>query len=765
MSNAFKSYTENITPAQFENNQIAQSRMEWVDQPLHDKTVVLVKTPECAHKELNSKGELDIEMRPTILIPEGLTLDVELEKKPIHKRFASTVSMKVGPRLRSLPALQIVGKVVGLLPENPSRKLAFARRDAVVDAIKSKISVRGGSTYTLGRLRDNLPRKGAVVSRPITREEAVTAIRRSGQSLDNVPVQLLNPFPIVSTEDTQGIKVNVKAESGFPVLASWDSPGAPEMIMGLALGALEDLKVAYRADKVNGVWNQIREWEHTKPWLVACRGKCKADYYSQQKIENLQMRFYNAVPRQMMLLMQQATQVLEEQSRNLLMQVDGTSAQGLSLVRGGASDLVDALDVQLMMKGFAYAHVGDDTLCAVVGYGMIIIFSLDCSSFDLTQHADATEEVHKGLRDELAKVDPVAAQLWYAYMRERLVVTHRNMVYHFRHAGPSGMPMQSKVNDVIMEVVCTRLFEHPEVVADKEALDRRLQEIGRELHLKIRLEDYEAVKGARTLREALEEVSFLFIGYRFYAENKNVYVFADLPRSMAQFPFPSGTWEKKQHTFEAKEAMRVGSIIMNMGRPPQGLRHVFEVLKANAVALLDNAIAEFGDIDDPSLKWACQNNPYGAAAQPSMVGLREALTNMEGLWSCTQEEVELPGTSVMLTDWASMMDEQDKEDAAKAGRRYVPRPGADVRLMSLKKLRVRAKAVATHPATIANLGRPAPTAVWGPDKPKRDITEPALRRRGGGRTARTDQTFYDDESESGWEQESDDREYDDYYQE
>jgi hypothetical protein len=718
--------------------------MSYENENEYVKSFILMKTPEMFHAYWSRGGEPDVEKRPSITIPLELTRCAQLQAAPPHKRFAKTQIGKVSGRRRSFFAMNILKYAYPQLPEEGSRKVDYASRVKVARMMRAKIAVDGGAENTVGRLALAYPKKGSSVSRPPTDQEVEEAIRRCGLDLSKLPPSVLRPFPIITEEGIMGIKVNKNATSGFPVIAKITEDGVLELVLRLAYTMRLDLDRAYKADKVYGVWNQVREWEETQPWLVACMGKCKADCYSQEKIEKFMMRFYNAFPRQVVLLMQQTTQVMEEQARNMLQMAGGTSAQGMTLVRGGASDLVDMLDIMLMKEGYAYTHVGDDTWCAVKVPGRVILFSLDCSNFDITQHADATIKIHEKLRDQLSLVDPVAAQLWYAFMRERLVVTKANLAYQWKHGGPSGSPMQSKVNDVYMDVFCQRVMEDPLIATDKEALEKRLQLLGEQLHLKVRLEDYEVVEKVTTIREALHEVSFLYIGYRFYAENNKVYVFADIGRSLAQFPYPGLKWTQKRTEFEVNEGMRMGSILVNMGRPPQELKKFFDTMKANVVALLEKVIAEYGDVKDEKLAWAIAANPWGAESQPGLVGLREAITNMDVLWSETQNEEPLPSSSQLLTDWSDMMDEQDKNAAEEGGYRYVARPGASLKLANLKQLRVRAKTLATHPATLANLGRPAPTSSWGPDKPKRDLSEPVLSKRSGGKSLRKDNTFYDD---------------------
>jgi len=64
--------------------------------------------------------------------------------------------------------------------------------------------------------------------------------------------------------------------------------------------------------------------------------------------------------------------------------------------------------------------------------------------------------------------------------------------------------------------------------------------------------------------------------------------------------------------------------------------------------------------------------------------------------------------------------------------------------------RVKAKPPTTHPATISNVGRPPPTSVWGPDKPKKLTSEErrALLRTAHQNISALDEIGWSDHSES-----------------
>jgi len=472
----------------------------------------------------------------------------------------------------------------------------------------------------------------------------------------------------------------------------------------------------------------VREAERARPWLVAVRGKAKADYYSQEKVVGAKMRFYNAFPRQVMLLMQQATQVMEQNARNILTG-GGHSGIGVSLVRGGAADLVGVLDLQLRARGRAYVHVGDDSWVVLRDekLGRVHMFALDCSNFDLTQHGSVTKAVHEAVHAELRCVDAISADLWLAYARERLVVVTGSLVRRFRHAGPSGMPLQSKVNDVLMDVMVSRtLLELGEPAWSEDQVARAVEKVGRGMGFTVRLEQYWSGQ-ATSLVEALEQRPFLFIGYYFHVRGGQVLVCCDVPRTFAQVPFPSLRWCKSDKELQVMEAMRLGSICLNLGMPTRDLEASFAAFRGAAVQLIERTVGAFGDSADERLRWAVQESPFGTATLPSLSGLLRVLrAGPEHLWA--ERDVELPSHSSWLpatTSWAEEMDREEEEEAAALGL-SLARPLADLSVRAVTLPRGR---VPTHPVTAHNDGRPPPTAVWTPARPPREAPAPSRRGR------------------------------------
>jgi hypothetical protein len=576
--------------------------------------------------------------------------------------------------------------------------------------MKDTFLVDFGAEGTLGRLELAYPKRGdPPPPTPITAEEAQMALLHTGWNRNETPPRPL-PLNKLSPEG-EAVTVNPNSDNGFPVLSKWKDEEAAEKCMALALEIRKELDTRKKTP-----WEWVRMMEACNPEMVACRGKGKADYYRSEKIAAARGRFYNAFPRQVLLIMQQATQPFERACSGITDSYLSRTASGLTLVRGGAADLINAMERQLGETGFAYVHMGDDTFVAMKVGEHIILFALDCSNFDLTQHSSVTKEIHEALYRELARIDAISAGLWHAYARERLVVVNTTIVRKFKHAGPSGMPMQSKVNDMLMDVMIMRLIsevtalhaEHPEM------MDALIQKVGSGLGFKVRLEQFRRAR-ASTIKEALEQESFLFLGYYFHVVDGMVAVHCDIARTFSQIPYPTLKWIKKDSEILTMEAMRIGSIAQNLGIPSPELRKTFDAMRSYAVSLVEKAIHEGGDITSDRLIWAVSDNPFGSSIVPSLSGLLRVLQrNPEVLWLG-----ELPSTSILIENWAEQVEEDELVEA------FEGRQVAVARVRSVRPIRTRP--IPTHPVTEKNDGRPAPTAVWGPDKPKRRVALDRLR--------------------------------------
>ncbi len=278
------------------------------------------------------------------------------------------------------------------------------------------------------------------------------------------------------------------------------------------------------------------------------------------------------------------------------------------------------------------------------------------------------------------------------------------------------MPLQSKVNDMLMDVLLFRLEEIGRDAAwkerDEDWWDAVIQQEGAALGLRVRVEQFEET-AASTVREALSRVPFLFIGYYFHVKGGRVVPCADMPRTMAQAPYPNQKWQKSDKDLLVVEAMRLGSMYLSAGVPPLELEPAFEVWRTEAIAMLEQAIAKAGDVSDERLAWATGSGVFGPDGEKSLSGLKRVLeAGTERGW--IEREAELVSTSelVPVTHLMSWADQVEAELAPTE--QFVP-PA----MTGIKARHVRPRPISTHPATLSNSGRPPPTAVWGPDKAPR----------------------------------------------
>jgi hypothetical protein len=687
-----------------------------------------------------------------------LSREHTLEQGVIQKRgdpplaLASKGVMVTRPR--SKYAKEVVNAAFKALPEE-----GFLSRAVVAASMVDKFFADGGAENALGRLERAYPQTGTHHLEAITAAEAAQALRECGIDMSLIPSAALRPFPLVPREDgTAGVMVNPKSENGFPTLGRWetDEGAVARMCMGYAVRLRNDLEQVSKMGP-DAVVQYVHAQARANPLFFAVKGKAKADYYTAAKLTNAMMRFYNVFPRHVLLNMQVATQVLEGNARHIGVDWTLHTGVGLTLVRGGAQTLVSALDRQLEKHGYAFVHVGDDSWVALKRkvrgepYSSVIMFALDCSNFDLTQHADGTLEVHAAIRRELARTDKVAAALWYAYARGRRVVVAHGLNRWWRHAGPSGMPLQTKVNDMLMHVMCRRtVTELARGALDESRVAQVVESVGSGMGFRVRLEQFSSTV-ADTLMEAVSQVPFLFIGYYFHVRDGGVRCMADVPRTFAQVPYPATKWAKTHGELMVREAMRLGSICLNLGLPTLAHEPALEAFRAQADALLSRVIRDYGDVNNPALRWAVQQNPWGADTIPSLSGLQQALRrDPKLLW--LGEVLVAPRAEPSSSNWADLAEEEEASEA-QAAHATVERP---LPVLGVRPRRIPEGRVATHPATRANDGRPPPTAVWGPDLPPR-YRELRVRVPRGRRAEWEGQLAYESDSSAQWEADDEER--------
>jgi hypothetical protein len=665
-------------------------------------------------KALNQEiGKLDMGNAYSFYVPKEHTVD---ERVLMSKGPALGVAQLSGapPRKRSAFAVEGLFRMYPELPEEH----AFGGKRAVGEAMESKIFATCDTRGTLGRLLKDYPATTRERSRrPVTAEEAQVSVRSCGLDISG---QSVEPKEFLGIDPADAIKINTKSSNGFPVLGSAFEGEAKALVVPLYLSYRQKFE-SYQKDlegmeKIEEYIRTAEEDPRTLPYF-ACLGKCKGDMYSVEKYMKAQMRFYNVVPRHLMLYMQEATQAVEDVALNILDTWSGScysqinrdrcggfchSFGGVALTSNGAERLVEALQEQLSTEGLAFVHMGDDSwvilLLTVAGQKYVLMFALDCTSFDLTQEAAVTEQVHRALRSVLAHVQTGSAAVWHAYMRQRVVVLAGALTKRFFHGGPSGMPMQSKVNDTLMDVLIRRVVKkiNVEELLSEGSLDALLQEQGKSMGFKVRLEQYSCVPLPEEFEEesvmwALMHNPFLFVGFYFYVQGERVQVFCDLPRSLAQLAYPTQRWIGDKDHLKTYEAVRLGSVALSQGVPPEELRPAYEKLREYALGLLSEAKAT---------NFATER----ATMEAPWVELDTSLNGLHAALSLGPESVWLHQKSKYATLYPKVS--------------LVGRP---VKLVAPREHT--ATSYDAHMPTRFNAGRPPPDTFWGAEKQPRAAEE------------------------------------------
>lgn len=213
------------------------------------------------------------------------------------------------------------------------------------------------------------------------------------------------------------------------------------------------------------------------------------------------------------------------------------------------------------------------------------------------------------------------------------------------------MPMQSKVNDVLMEILISRfmrnVMDHPEKEGTAEEFEGRMKAVGSRMGLVLKIEQFHRFEGVSTVRDALAIRPFLFVGYYFWrSEDQFVYPFIDLPRTMAQMAYPSGKWTASNKMFLRTEAMRLTSIAMGSGIAPPQLRTAQMALFQECERLLVAAIGSVDNPDEPDerLVWATQVAPLAMSGDTialfaaSLKGLQRAFEGGAGVLKLWRHE-------------------------------------------------------------------------------------------------------------------------------
>jgi len=540
--------------------------------------------------------------------------------------------------------------------------------------------------------------------RLIGKQEAVEAYRACGlwDGKGDVKPLVADFFPENDPRLADAVRFNHKADMGLPTLGKPDA-----FSLDVALAVMRDLdqrfRAAYKVLGKEGVVKAVRTLEIERPELVTFLGKTKSDYYNKKKQMSGECRFYTVAPMPLRLGMATVTQAFERYKESIFIQ--GHSAQGISLQKGGADLLVRKLDEQLERVGTAYTHNGDDTWFVNRDGALLTQFALDATAFDLSQRREVTEPVHEVVAERLALIDPVWAWVWYALMRERTIIVNGTNRVRMVDGGPSGMALQSVVNDILMEVACERVAARirGNKSSDESWLSEQVLAVGRELGFEIRLETYSNTV-ATSLVAALKERPFLYVGYIFYTGTTGrVSVFCDVARTLAQLPYPGDKWEAKEDKPLAT-ALRLMSIKIGMGEPPACLVASYSAFERAVLRMAEKAMRRAGPrAEEPLPWWALQFSELVGGERATSVAALYRLCALPAstLWG-------MQGFAEPVAPTPSAEDVEERVFASTPVRRRLP---------TLARLAAAPLQTET-PRSVKQLGRPPPVT---PKKERADV--------------------------------------------
>lgn len=525
------------------------------------------------------REQVDVRLMSSVVLGKNTpTADKGLMQR-IAKRgavLAASGQDALAPARRTQGGVKMAQRAYDFLLARPLLQFP-GMAEKLLETCEQLVYAKGGTQFSLRRLAA-LPRKGAVVEPP-EQYELARALTNCG-----IPtVQQCRELASKELTGPEGVSVNKKASNGFPTRGKMEQADSAALVVTLAEGFIAS--VDQQGGTMEAALRVLQDLEASTPEMVLVEGKTKADYYKEAKVREHKMRHYTVFPRWLSMIAMMAAQPLEGATRNILQDPLLHTAQGATLMKGGAGKLVEALDEQMMGEAVGYVHCGDDSLVVVERPGGLEILSVDMSNFDLTQHAAVRRGPIGALTERLQVIAPTGAAA-FAYMAAgRLEAVNGACVIYTEHGGASGGVLQSKLNDIIMDVYLQRVTERIGESQGREAIDALLQEVGREMGLDARLEQYAFVK-ARSLREALETVAVQFLGYYLYAEGGIVACVADLPRMLARGMYPNYTYRTEE---EHKDliALRAAGAVLNLGVVPMGWEGLEKMMVDRAVTSLE----------------------------------------------------------------------------------------------------------------------------------------------------------------------------------
>jgi len=530
---------------------------------------------------------------------------------------------------------------------------------AIKASMESIVYTGGGAHTTLGRFAAIYPKRD---DKRTLRVPSPTEVSRALVACGLGELNETRPHELAGNGELQ-ITVMKHSSNGYPTLgrftdeaaANWHIDQArafDQEIAGVIARAAGDARIA--------VYEYIRRREDQVPHMFLYQGKGKDDYLKAEKALARKVRYYNVGPRYLTFVMQQATQTLnlsENHQTILTHPATVRTAMGITLNKGGADRLVDALE-PTSEDPIKYTHCGDDSWVVLRVGESIVMMSLDCTMYDLSQRGDIMAPVDRKIHEQLSRIKETAAHVWYALIRERRVVLSGTSVYQMKDGGPSGMPLQSTRNDMMMEIMLSRFrsealellefVEEGQVGDFAEALQALAAQVADELGFTCRVDDTVIAPpdGDKplTLKQALKTHPFRFIGCIFHTVERSestgtgsrpipdaATVMVDVPRMCAQLRFPRNVFQPNSDGFDVAEGIRIASIVSSLGIPTPAFEASFAAARSQTKEYLERLLAAYAE------------KPDVLARKEADAGLTEEAVFFEGMFA----DVE-PGLRGML---------------------------------------------------------------------------------------------------------------------
>lgn len=546
--------------------------------------------------------------------------------------------------------LSKIGEQEGVPWSTPTRYTMSEVKQACEDRIYVS---QCGPSAALGRVKLAL-RSAADLNnpRPPTTQEVEEAMDFCGLFLSSKKMNFhfgQNAFigcemewPLSGTGEGNSVQVARGSDLGHPYYSNGINPDA-------LAAALSDMKFLESDSAVNDdAKAAYKQMMVTSVDRVLCVAKAKPDMYGMTKIDKCQLRLYNVIPGGLKFYLQKAAQPYANARVTLpwlqekLFEKDASPGWNMGLLRTaqktgltgqGPSLMIASLDVQLAERGCAFLHCGDDMIFVIRivdnGRLKIMVLSVDCSNFDLTQEQEVIAPIIEKIERGMRHISKPKSKMWGAVAMERVVLLNGTCVVHVRGLGTSGNVLQSEINDALADVLGQRIAreldkamvvrefpteeydENDEPIVLKlkvmpkglDWIERTVCSQGSSLGLTTRIDNvrteracyYDAAEGM--LRRTVEThgLSFKFLGstigtmcgrlksyghvvlraaegwqgrYDVMLEEEYkgfIGVTPDMGRFASSLAYPKGRFLKDRDAFEASEANRIYSMMLGAG--------------------------------------------------------------------------------------------------------------------------------------------------------------------------------------------------------